>query len=76
METPDLDGLRKAIQVAGSQTELAKRIGKKQAHVWNWLHRDKKVPAESVLAIERETGVSRHDLRPDIFGPSPASAAA
>lgn len=65
--------LRKAIETAGSQAELARRIGKKQAHVWNWLNRDKIVPAEAVLAIEHATDgvVTRHDLRPDIFGPAP-----
>lgn len=61
--------LQKAIKTAGSQAELARRIGKKQAHIWNWLHRDKTVPAESVLAIEMATAgrVSRHDLRPDLW---------
>lgn len=33
------------------------------------------VPVERVHEIERVTGISRHDLRPDIFGPAPASAA-
>lgn len=62
--------LRKAIEIAGSQAELARRIGKTQAHIWNWLHRDSRVPAEMVLAIEAATGnvVTRHQLRPDIFG--------
>ena len=62
--------LEKAVEIAGSQAELARRIGKKQAHVWNWLNRDKEVPAESVLSIEAATAgkVTRHDLRPDIFG--------
>jgi DNA-binding transcriptional regulator YdaS (Cro superfamily) len=64
--------LEKAIKTAGSQVELARRISKpdrpiRQQHVWNWLRRDKKVPPEVVLDIERETGVSRHDLRPDIY---------
>jgi DNA-binding transcriptional regulator YdaS (Cro superfamily) len=37
--------------------------------VWNWINRDRKVPAEFVLAIERATGgrVTRHQLRPDIY---------
>lgn len=32
-----------------------------------------KVPAHRVLEVERVTGVSRHALRPDVFGPFPAS---
>ena len=30
-----------------------------------------KVPPELVLKIERHSGVSRHLLRPDVFGPAP-----
>lgn len=65
--------LEKAVEVVGSQAELARRIGKKQAHIWNWLNRDKQLPAEVVLAIEGATEgrVTRHELRPDIFGPAP-----
>lgn len=59
--------LEKAIAAAGSQAELARRLGLKQQHIWAWLHRDTQVPAERVLAIEAATGVSRHDLRPDIY---------
>lgn len=62
--------LKRAIALVGSQSELARRIGKKQAHVWNWLHRDNCVAADSVIAIESATEgkVTRHDLRPDVFG--------
>lgn len=61
--------LQRAIEEVGSQAELARRIGKKQAHVWNWLNRDKTVPAEAVLSIEEATGgkVTRHELRPDLY---------
>lgn len=31
-------------------------------------------PPDRVLAIEAETGISRHDLRPDIFGDAPTSS--
>ena len=66
--------IEKAVALAGSQAELARRIGVKQAHVWNWLNRDAKVPADRVLAIEAATGVSRHDLRPDIYPREEAAA--
>jgi DNA-binding transcriptional regulator YdaS (Cro superfamily) len=61
--------LEKAIDAVGSQAELAKALGVKPQHVWNWLHRDDKVPAEQVLPIENATGgkVSRHELRPDLY---------
>lgn len=68
--------LLRAIAACGSQTELARRIGKKPAHVWNWLNRDKKVPAEMVLLIEQATAgqVTRHELRPDLYPSDTASA--
>jgi DNA-binding transcriptional regulator YdaS (Cro superfamily) len=60
--------LRRAVDVAGGQKPLANRIGTTQSMVWYWLERAKKgVPAEFVLRIERATGVSRHELRPDLY---------
>lgn len=63
--------LEKAIKIVGSQARLAEHCGPrvKQQHISNWLHRDKKVPAEYVLSIEQATGgqVSRYELRPDIY---------
>lgn len=62
--------LQRAVKIAGGQTALANAIGVQQAHVWNWLNRDRTLPAEHVRAIEKATGgqVTRFDLRPDIFG--------
>ena len=62
------EALKRACELAGGQTPLAKRIGTTQSQVWYWLTSSKKgVPAEFVLPIEREVGVSRHDLRPDLY---------
>jgi DNA-binding transcriptional regulator YdaS (Cro superfamily) len=63
--------LQKAVDVVNGQTALAKLIGGgvTQAHVWNWLNRDKRVPIDRVLAIEKITGVPRYELRPDIYPP-------
>jgi malate synthase len=38
--------------------------------IWNWLHRDKLVPAEMCIPIEKATGgtVTRYELRPDVYG--------
>ena len=62
--------IQDAVAIAGSQSELARRIGVRQGYIWKWL-RSKKVPAERVLAVEAATGISRHTLRPDVFGPAP-----
>jgi len=61
-------GLTTAIEAAGSQHELARRLRIKAQSVTKWT----RVPAERVLQVERVTGVSRHDLRPDLY-PRPKS---
>jgi len=64
----DVRGLKKAIDAAGNQTILARKLGfKRPGAVNNWLNRNKRVPAERVLAVEAATGVSRHELRPDLY---------
>ncbi|WP_019558508.1 helix-turn-helix domain-containing protein [Thioalkalivibrio sp. ALE12] len=59
----------KAAKQAGGQSALAKACGVKQQHVWNWIHRDSRVPAERCMAIERATegAVTARQLRPDVF---------
>lgn len=70
-----MEALKRAIEICGSQAELAKRVGKTQGHVWQWLNRDRKVPAEMARRIEAATDgkVARHELRPDLYDP-PAAA--
>lgn len=70
----DLKALQRAIDLLGSQAELARAISSdenpiKQQHIWNWINRDKKIPAEAAIPIETATKgrVSRHELRPDIY---------
>lgn len=58
--------LRRATSIAGGQSALARKIGKRQSHVWAWL-KSGRVPAEMCAPIERATGVPRHELRPDLF---------
>ncbi len=67
--------LERAIEEAGSQLALARKLGTSQSNVWTWLKQSKRgAPAEWVLAIEAVTGVSRHELRPDLY-PQPERAA-
>lgn len=57
----------RACEAAGGQTALARALGlRSQGSVSTWL-RQGRVPGERVLAIEELTGVSRHDLRPDLY---------
>lgn len=70
----DTKALNRAIELAGGQKPLADAIGTTQSQVWYWLNRSKRgVPGEFAPLIEVATRgeVSRHDLRPDIFGVAP-----
>jgi len=53
----------------GGITKLAALIGVQHQSIYSW----RRVPAERVLDIERITGVSRHDLRPDLYPREPNS---
>jgi DNA-binding transcriptional regulator YdaS (Cro superfamily) len=50
-----------------NQSKFADAIGTSQQLVSYWVRNDKPLPAEFVLKTEAETGISRHDLRPDIY---------
>lgn len=64
--------LKNAIGAAGSGEKLADALGITRQAIYQW----DKVPAERVLDVERLTGVSRHDLRPDLYPEEPTGAAA
>lgn len=56
----------------GRRHELAGELSISPSAVSMW----DRVPAERVLDVERITGVSRHDLRPDLYPASNPSEAA
>ena len=63
----------KAIGEAGGPAKLAAALGNLSPQaISQW----KRVPADRVIAVEKISGVSRHELRPDIFGPAPQRGAA
>ncbi len=53
----------------GLRAQIAREIGLTRAAVIKW----DKVPAERLPDVERITGIPRHQLRPDICPPPPAS---
>jgi TorA maturation chaperone TorD len=57
------EGLTRAIDAAGGVAQLARKIGLAQPSVSNW----NRVPARRVVAVEAATGVSREQLRPDLY---------
>lgn len=61
------EAILQALQTYGTQQAMADDLGVTQPTVWRWLHQSKQLPAEFVLRVESKTGVSRHDLRPDIY---------
>ena len=73
----EMKELRQAVEIVGGQSALAAMIGVGQGHIWNWLNRDHRVPAEMVIPIEKATGgkVLRYDLRPDIYPRETVTAA-
>ncbi len=58
--------LSTAIDAAGGQSALARALGKKQGHVWDWLNKGGQAPAEFCPSIEALTGVRCEDLRSDL----------
>lgn len=59
-----------------NQSRFAAAIGTSQQLVSYWVRNGKELPAEFVLATERETGISRHDLRADLYPRDESSARA
>lgn len=56
-----LDKAKNAFRGGGA--ELARRLKVTPQAISQW----ERVPSERVLQVEKETGVSRHDLRPDLY---------
>lgn len=56
--------LDEVIAKAGGVSKLAETLGIAAPTVSQW----RRIPAERVLIVEKLTGISRHAIRPDIFG--------
>ena len=64
-----------AVDQAGGQTGLAKICGCTQGAVWQMLNKpEPQLSWQFVLKVEAALGISRHDLRPDVY-PRAACAA-
>lgn len=63
------NALEKLVSEVGAY-RLALMLGVKHPTIHTWL-KFGRVPAERVLAVEAATGVSRYELRPDVYGPAP-----
>jgi DNA-binding transcriptional regulator YdaS (Cro superfamily) len=55
--------LRQAVAAAGGPSALARRLGVSPQAVVQW----RECPVRRVLEVERLSGVSRSELRPDLY---------
>jgi DNA-binding transcriptional regulator YdaS (Cro superfamily) len=60
------DFIKTAVAKAGGQVAIAKQIGVCSQAVSRWFISGN-IPAKRVIPIEKLTGISRHDLRPDLY---------
>lgn len=67
MENDMRDALKRAIKAAGGTSAMAKACGIQAPSVSEW----NIAPPLRVLQIEAAGGVSRHELRPDLYGVHP-----
>lgn len=61
------EALKACRDAAGSDSQMARDLAVPQPTLWRWINQSKQLPAEYVLIAEQHYGVSRHDLRPDIY---------
>ena len=64
-----IKALEDAIEIAGGQSALGRKIGRDQKAIWAWINTTQKVPAEDVIKIEAAVDgkITRFELRPDIY---------
>ncbi len=60
-------------KLGAGQAGIARLLGVTPQAVNQWVSGNRPVPPRHVLAIEAATGVSRHKLRPDVFGAAEVS---
>lgn len=58
----------RAIAAAGGRGRVAQMFEVSEEAVRQWTLVGRRVPAEYVLQLEAASGVSRYDIRPDVYG--------
>lgn len=61
-----MPAVERAIEAVGGEAEVARRLGISQPSVHGWKQR-KRCPAERVPWLSEASGVSKHELRPDLY---------
>ncbi len=65
--TTEQQALERARRAAGSWYALHKALNVSKQTIYNWRDNGRVADPTKVLEIERRFGVSRHELRPDIY---------
>jgi DNA-binding transcriptional regulator YdaS (Cro superfamily) len=68
------EAFNEALRRAGSQAALATIVGKRQPAISKRLRGTCRAEPSEAIAIERETGVPREALCPEIFNPEASSS--
>lgn len=58
-----VNAMYRAVRTLGGYSAMARRLGVSRQAVWQY----QRCPKNRVLEIETLTGVSRYDLRPDLY---------
>lgn len=66
-----MNAITRAIEAAGDQQRLAAALDVSKQAVNHWSTGIRRPSAKQARRIEELYGISRSDLRPDIFGPAP-----
>lgn len=62
------DALKRALaHFDDNQSEFARVVGCSQQMVSYWMKRGRPIAPEFAIPVEQATGISRHELRPDIY---------
>jgi DNA-binding transcriptional regulator YdaS (Cro superfamily) len=59
--------VKKAVQIAGNQSKLAKAAGCGQQTISDIINGKRSLSVEIAIKISKATGVPRTELRPDVF---------
>jgi transcriptional regulator with XRE-family HTH domain len=70
----ELRNWRKKVNL--TQADAARLLGVTAAQISRYEAGKRQIAPERVVKFEKITGISRHVLRPDVFGPAPWETAA
>ena len=65
--TSQVEAVTRAAKAVGGLAHLGRLLGVTKGAVMHWKSGSVLLPADRAVAIERETGISRKELRPDLW---------